>query len=270
MSRNDVTPRAGVDGWVERSRRVGRREERWLERTINAETGHIEYYHGQYAYASRTEVTRAIASTASQLRAHAAPVRSVECAITPIPKLCARDSELTVHVSSTALRTIRDEIRVRSRAIEDEGVETGGGIFGPPLHGWHRQADVAIATVAAASRGRSRMEIAYGEIEATEANMIVIHGSHVRRLGDWHVHPRCPAGHVGEPSDKDMSVWLSELDRIDRSRCTTRYVGVIATAGERGWASSPRLHAWVVRRDNLGRPICEPAGLTESRYARAA
>jgi hypothetical protein len=67
-----------------------------------------------------------------------------------------------------------------------------------------------------------------------------------------------------------MSVWLRELDRINRSRSATRYLGIVATAGARGWSSTPRLHAWVVRRDERGEPICEPANLTESRYARAA
>ena len=67
-----------------------------------------------------------------------------------------------------------------------------------------------------------------------------------------------------------MSAWLRELDRIDRSRLATCYLGIIATAGPRGWSSKPRLHAWVVSRDDRGQPICQPATLTESRYARAA
>ena len=67
-----------------------------------------------------------------------------------------------------------------------------------------------------------------------------------------------------------MSVWVRELDRINRSRLATHYLGIIATAGPRGWSSKPRLHAWIVRRDDGGQPICEPASLVESRYARAA
>jgi hypothetical protein len=114
------------------------------------------------------------------------------------------------------------------------------------------------------------VEIAYGKIEATEASLIRVHRSQLRRIGDWHVHPTCPPGRIGEPSDGDMSTWLRELDRIDRSRQATRYVGIIATAGPRGWSSKPRLHAWVVSRDTRGRPTCQPATLVESRYARAA
>jgi hypothetical protein len=56
-----------------------------------------------------------------------------------------------------------------------------------------------------------------------------------------------------------MQVWLSELDRSDGSRLATRYVGLIATAGERGWQSPRQLHAWVVRRDDLGRAVCDRA-----------
>jgi hypothetical protein len=176
---------------------------------------------------------------------------------------------LTVHIGTGALQTIHEEIQAHQPGIEVLGYETGGGIFGPPIRGWHNRANVAIATVAAGPRRPRELEIAYGKIEATEANLIRI-GSQLRRIGDWHVHPACPLGHVGEPSDTDMSTWLRELDRINLSRSTTRYLGVIATAGPRGWSSPPRLHAWVVRRDARGQPICEPATLTESRCVRAA
>jgi hypothetical protein len=177
---------------------------------------------------------------------------------------------LRVHIGTRALQTIHDEIQRHRPGIEVLGYETGGGIFGPPIRGWHKRADVAVATVAAGPRRRNGVEIAYGKIEATEASLIRVHGPQLRRQGDWHVHPTCPAGHVGEPSDTDIRVWLRELDRIDRSRSATRYLGIIATAGPRGWSSMPRLHAWVVSRDSRGRPICQPATFTESGYARAA
>ena len=105
------------------------------------------------------------------------------------------------------------------------------------------------------------MELAYGRLESNEADLIRIHDSPMRRLGDWHVHPTCPAGHIGEPSATDMQTWLDELDRIDRSRSATCYLGVIVTAGKDGWRSSPYLHGWVVRHDKRNRPICEPATL---------
>ena len=46
------------------------------------------------------------------------------------------------------------------------GYENGGGIFGPPIRGWHKRADVAVATAAAGPRQRNAVEIAYGKIEA--------------------------------------------------------------------------------------------------------
>ena len=110
----------------------------------------------------------------------------------------------------------------------------------------------------AAARAILTMEIAYGWIEAAEASMIRSTDSHLRHVGDWHVHPSCPAGHIGEPSDQDMAGRLSELDEIDSQRLATQYLGIIATVGVRGWASPPRLHAWVVSRDERGRPVCEP------------
>ena len=173
-------------------------------------------------------------------------------------------------IGTGALLTIHEEIQAHRPGIEVLGDETGGGIFGPPIRSWHKRADVTIATVAAGRRQRNAVEITYGKIEATEASLIRVHGSHLRRIGFWHLHPTCPPGRVGEPSDTDMAVWRSELDRIDRNRSATRYLGIIATAGPRGWSSKPRLHAWVVSRDNRGRPICQPATLTESRHARAA
>jgi hypothetical protein len=272
MSLAGDTPLAGVDGWSVRSCLVGGREQHWLERTIDAATGHVEQFHGHYGYASRSSDAPARLRTATP----AAPVvrprpeRTVRREVAPTVARRSRPSGLTVTVGAGALETIHREIRAQRRAIEEEQLETGGGLFGPPLRSWTTQAQVAIATVAAASRGRGEVEIAYGEIEATESSLIRVHGSHLRRLGDFHVHPRCPVGRIGEPSDTDMRTWLSELDRIDHSRSATRYLGIIATVGVRGWSSKPRLHAWVVSRDNRGRPICEPATLTESRYARAA
>ena len=90
-----------------------------------------------------------------------------------------------------------DEIRAQSHAIDTRGLETGGGLFGPPIRGWHEQAHVAIANVAVALRRRGKVELAYGQLEAKEAAMIRFQDSPLRRLGDWHVHPTCPAGTSG-------------------------------------------------------------------------
>jgi hypothetical protein len=89
---------------------------------------------------------------------------------------------LTVHIGTGALQTIHEEIQAHQPGIEVLGYETGGGIFGPPIRGWHNRANVAIATVAAGPRRPRELEIAYGKIEATEANLIRI-GSQLRRIG---------------------------------------------------------------------------------------
>ena len=94
---------------------------------------------------------------------------------------------LTVHISWGALQMINEEIRAHRPGIEVLGYETGGGIFGPPIRGWHKRADVAVATVAAGPRQRNAVEIAYGKIEATEASLVRVR-SRFRRIGDWHVH----------------------------------------------------------------------------------
>lgn len=219
MSFGDDTPLAGVDGWSERTCLVGGRQQHWLERTIDVATGHVEQFLGHYEHASRSTPVDARPRKA----VHATrvvgprPVRTVEHPAAPV-ELHTTPCELTVHVGAGALQTIREEIQAHRPGIEVLGYETGGGIFGPPIRGWHERADVAVATVAAGPRRPHQLEIAYGEIEATEAKLIRMHGSQCRRIGDWHVHPTCPPGHVGEPSDTDMSTWLRELDRIERSR----------------------------------------------------
>jgi hypothetical protein len=265
------TPLPGVDGWSVRTCVVGGRERHWLERTVDATTGHVEQFFGHYEYASRSTDVATRLRTAARATRVIRPRRrgNVRREVAP-PALHTSPCALSVHIGTGALQTIHDEIQAHQAGIEVLSYETGGGIFGPPIRGWHRRADVSIANVAAGPRRPRALEIAYGKIEAIEANLIRVHGSQLRRIGDWHVHPTCPRGRVGEPSDTDMSTWLSELDRIDRTRSATRYLGVIATAGPCGWSSKPRLHAWVVSRDNRGQPICQPATLTESRYARAA
>ena len=62
-----MTVEVGLDDWVERSRWVGRREERWLERTIDAATGHVECVYGYAADELRARVaTRATATTVTE------------------------------------------------------------------------------------------------------------------------------------------------------------------------------------------------------------
>lgn len=252
-----AVPQAGSDGWVERFRLVGGRREAWLERVTDPDVGGVEQYFGTAfgATAFSHALVRSLPTTRAPQRAKSAtqPPRFVRVTDNP-------SHGLIVRLSSGALRTIYGEIQSRHRAIERDRLETGGGLFGLALHGWHKGADVRVASVAVAAHGTNQMAMAYGEIEATEADLAHAHGRHIRRIGDWHVHP---GDNTGRPSKVDMTTWLAELDRIDRSRSATRYLGIIATAGPRGWMSRPRLHAWIFQRNNDGRASCHRAILRE-------
>ena len=260
MSTVQDTPRPGVDGWFERTSVVGRLETRWLERTLDVRTGRVEYYCGDYTRGDRDSKCAAIAENCSGSGAVACTDSQARETVTL--QRGARSSTCS-QPAGRAGAVRRDP--GAEHAIETRGLETGGGLIGPPIRDWHQRAHVAIANVAVASRGRNKVQLAYGQIEATEADLIRFQDSPMRRVGDWHVHPSCPPGRVGQPSPIDTQTWLAELDRIDRSRPATRYLGIIATAGERGRASTPELHGWVVRRDKRNRPICEPATLSVGR-----
>jgi hypothetical protein len=107
---------------------------------------------------------------------------------------------LTVHIGTRALQTMHDEIQKHRPGIEVLGYETGGGIFGPPIRGWHEQAEVAIATVAAGPRQRNAVEIAYGKIEATEASL------------------RARSRRTGRRSTSDRSGWIPGVAGLSGSR----------------------------------------------------
>jgi hypothetical protein len=79
-----------------------------------------------------------------------------------------------------------------------------------------------------------------------------------------------------------MNAWLRELDRIDLSRSTTRYLGIIATAGPCGWvvkAAAARLGRPAGRAsetrslttvEEAGGPETEsPVGLRVARFRRS-
>ena len=189
MSTVEDTPCPGIDGWVERTSMVGRLESRWLERTLDVATDHVEHYYGDYqrdVAATRTAHTSARTTRAPLVRPTPAPTASSP---PPTVTLCTAASRLLVTLNPRAVRALYDEIRAQSHAIETRGLETGGGLFGPPIRGWHERAHVAIANVAVASRGRSKVELAYGQIEAKEADLIRFQDSPLRRLGDWHATP---------------------------------------------------------------------------------
>ena len=166
--------------------------------------------------------------------------------------------DLTVHISTRAFQTIHEEIQAHRPGIEVLGYETGGGIFGPPIRSWHRRADIAIATVAAGPRKRNAVEIAYGKIEATEASLIRVQGSQFRRIGDWHLHPTCPPGHVGEPSDTDMD----GVQKVGVHSLRHSTAALLLAAG----VPLPKVSE-IMRHANVGITASTYAGLLESQRA---
>jgi hypothetical protein len=85
--------------------------------------------------------------------------------------------------------------------------------------------------------------------------------STTREVGTWHTHPTAP----GQPSEADLSVWLSGLDFLSAYEGVSRYANLILTPSrDAGWRR-PEIHAWVVRRTDWGGAICEPANV-ELRY----
>lgn len=165
-------------------------------------------------------------------------------------------SPLVVNITAGAVRAIGGEIRSHCIPSGELRFTTGGGIFGPPLMSWHEAADVRIANAAANPRGRGHVSIDYRMIAAEESRLSDQFS--FSRIGDWRVCPESQEERPGEPTSADMYAWLHELD-LARQRGVTRYVGLIATAGPRGWTFPPRLHAWLVRRVDSRRAVCEPA-----------
>jgi hypothetical protein len=164
-------------------------------------------------------------------------------------------ADLTLTFGAGALKTMRDEVYARSDAIENDHIETGWGLIGPPIRSWDREAHV---TVAIPLGGSSRREVDgvlvdLSHFSEVERQRIAVHETEHRYGGSAHVHPHGS----GEPSPRDMETWLHELEHLERERGATRYLGVILTAGKYGWRSTPRLHAWLVREDDFGRAICE-------------
>ena len=270
MSLGDDAPLAGANGWSERTCPVGGREQHWLERTIDAATGHVEQFHGRYEYASRTTdvVAPVRGSAAPTPVVRARPARTVERPVAPVA-LHTSPCGLTVHIGTGALQTIHDEIQAHRAGIEVLGYETGGGIFGPPIRGWHTRADVAVATVAAGPRQRNAVEIAYGKIEATEASLIRVHGSQLRRIGDWHVtRVVLPAASESRPT----ATWVRGSASSTGSTAAEAQRGTSASspppahaAGHQDRACTPGSSAATAAADRSANPQPSPRVATHAR-----
>jgi proteasome lid subunit RPN8/RPN11 len=75
------------------------------------------------------------------------------------------------------------------------------------------------------------------------------------RVGDWHSHPNDDP----TPSDADLRIWGRHSDEAG----VLPYAGVIAMPGEDvGWMA-PQFVGWVIREDDNGVLVCEPAVVEE-------
>jgi hypothetical protein len=189
----------------------------------------------------------------------ALPPRSSE----PI-ELRDRLGDHTVVIGSFARRLINNECFAYRYAIEEQEIEaTGGGLFGEPIWSWDRESYVASANFALSNGWRHSAELDIGAILAKAGSLKKAGSTHVE-IGTWHPHPGTDDG---RPSPGDLQAWLGGLNWL---KSGSRYVSLIATRGTRGWASPPRLHAWVMYRDRFGDAICERAAVREGSSARVA
>jgi hypothetical protein len=169
-----------------------------------------------------------------------------------------------VVIGSSARRLIDAECFAHRYEIEEHEIEaTGGGLFGPALWSWQREAYVASAILALSNCWRNYAELDIETIVAHARSLKCRESPHVE-IGTWHPHPGTGDS---RPSPGDLEAWLSGLNWL---KSGTRYVSLIATRGAYGWASPPRLHAWVMYRDRFGDAICERAAVREAGARLAA
>lgn len=153
-----------------------------------------------------------------------------------------------------------EELCAFARASRD-GREAGGFLLGPYLWSWHERVSVSRVVSGAFRRGVDSAHLDIAKIVAEKAS-ISRNGAdgHFGEVGCWHTHP----GGSGEPSERDLATWLNARDFIDHGP----YLGLILTPGsprygrwnepEPNW-SSPTVHAWIVRRNDVGRSVYERA-----------
>jgi hypothetical protein len=211
-----------------------------------------------------TPLLRALAQSSLTRRA-SEPSRRVPRRQTSEPvELRDRLGGHTVVIASSARRLIDEECFAHRYEIEEHEIEaTGGGLFGEPIWSWHRESFVwsAIRAVYDCARHTAKLDL---ETILAHAHTLKARESTQIEIGFWHPHPgSCD----GRPSPGDLEASLSALTWL---KSGSRYVVLIATRGAYGWASPPRLHAWIMYRDRFGDAICERATVREAGARLAA
>lgn len=177
---------------------------------------------------------------------------------TPMLRTSARSS-LEITLTRSTREWIHDDLFWLTRS---DGQEAGGFLFGRPFSSWHRLIEITMATSTAnAERARDSLLLDSSRWAAAE-RAIELEGRNEVMLGSWHCHP---GTRDRRPSDADLRVWLRMRDYFDGRRFSSEaHVGLIYSSsydahyGDSDWVR-PEVSAWVVSRDRLGNPICEPA-----------
>jgi hypothetical protein len=142
-----------------------------------------------------------------------------------------------------------------ARATADDGLETGGFLFGDQVRSWHAHVSVSRVTSMVRARAETSASLNLEALVQAKADIRASEGAYATfgEIGSWHTHPNSQSG---QPSDADLDTWLNGCDFLER-----RYVGLILTAhpSDERW-TRPHVHGWVVRRDaRCERATCERA-----------
>ncbi len=167
------------------------------------------------------------------------------------PELRETGSGFRIELSGGVCAAIEHEVVAAVWEFDSREVETGGYLYGfwPPD-------DDCVQIVHASGpgstgeHGSGRVRLSDpSQVEADFAEHLV--RAKLVRVADWHSHPwRDPI-----PSPADIRNWARASEEAD----VFPYAGVIAMPGEDvGWMA-PQFVGWVIREDDNGVLVCEPA-----------
>jgi proteasome lid subunit RPN8/RPN11 len=171
------------------------------------------------------------------------------------PELCETGSGFRIELSPGVCTAIEREIVAAMWQFESREIETGGYLYGfwPPDDDRVKIAH-ASGPGPTGEHGSGRVRLSDpSQVEADFAEHLV--RAKLVRVADWHSHPwRYPI-----PSAADIRNWARASEEAD----VFPYAGVIAMPGEDvGWMAA-QFAGWVIREDDNGVLVCEPAVVEE-------
>jgi Prokaryotic homologs of the JAB domain len=167
------------------------------------------------------------------------------------PELRESGSGFRIQFSGGVCAAIEHEVVSAIWEFDSREVETGGWLYGlyPADDDW-------VAVIHASgpgqngSHGRGWTRLSDpSQVEADFSDSLA--RARPVRVGDWHSHPNDDP----TPSDADLRIWGRHSDEAG----VLPYVALIAMPGEDvGWMV-PQFAGWVIREDENGALVCEPA-----------